>query len=704
MRDFVPTVRYDDVNCYITSILILFLTGKNGGKGRASSQTVRRNVLFCIDDVDASDQKLSQFIKFFTEHSTWLGQNGIAKYKNQVLATTRLQSTAGKTPFRSVRINLDPIDNIELTNIFKQSLKEKFIEFELDIQFLITKVIMASVDINKYLLSVNCTFFHVQDNLKIKGGLMRAHKDCHDTKFELLELWVNEVYNAYFEKISESSRPEIQDKISGIMLHYFGDEAVELLDESHETMIGDFLDPYNFYTTIEWDELKEFVLENVEKFNVKLDWKLEIITNKSTLRMVCRMLRALSMEKGHVLLYGTSLISPVSLMELVCKIKNIRYFKLLDTDITDDKWKKKFRTITKVCGIDKVQAVLYVPLDLFDRIVEVRACLESFIDIGYDLSLFQTEELEIMTQKQNYFLELSKHTKNNFHCVVVGKTFEEVQCHFRNENFYVSNTGDYKDYLIGYVEELVKDAHDIPLEVFKEIHEKTLEYFQELEMNQDMKPNLSSYVCFMKIFNKYTFDTIKDHETIINKIEKIVGHINKHFEFSTEQMLTLEKNKDKSKMIVLDHQAMQMKHIQTKKELKEIEAQLTDGMNEYGDEQAAMLRLNMAIVEERTCQWSLFQRVLRDFDDAVLDESNMNDFDWAEENFPDVKAYLKEWKESFDLDGDDFCVKFKFFLANILKDYDVKMLWQVGENDKLHNLKDKIYHEVREGEFLTDTH
>ena len=84
-------------------------------------------------------------------------------------------------------------------------------------------------------------------------------------------------------------------------------------------------------------------------------------------RMVCRMLRALSMKKGHVLIYGTSLISPVSLMELVCKIKNIRYFKLLDTDITDDKWKKKFRTITKVCGIDKIRAVLYVPLDLFDR-------------------------------------------------------------------------------------------------------------------------------------------------------------------------------------------------------------------------------------------------------------------------------------------------------------------------------------------------
>ena len=42
---------------------------------------------------------------------------------------------------------------------------------------------------------------------KIKMGLMRAHKDCHDTKYELLELWVNEVYRAYFEKIPMDERP-----------------------------------------------------------------------------------------------------------------------------------------------------------------------------------------------------------------------------------------------------------------------------------------------------------------------------------------------------------------------------------------------------------------------------------------------------------------------------------------------------------------
>ena len=89
-------------------------------------------------------------------------------------------------------------------------------------------------------------------------------------------------------------RPDMFDKIANVMLHYFGDEAKELLEESSETMIGDFCDPYNFYTTIEWDELKDFVMENVNAINSKLDWNLEIIPNKSTLMQVCQMLRALA--------------------------------------------------------------------------------------------------------------------------------------------------------------------------------------------------------------------------------------------------------------------------------------------------------------------------------------------------------------------------------------------------------------------------
>ncbi len=177
--------------------------GGGGGGDQSSSGPMRKNILFCIDDVDVCGQELSHFIKFFLEHKSWLGTANVVPYKSHVLATTRSiggvggqNEKHGLVAFNAVKIAIDPIETQELTNIFKTSLKEQFLQFELDIQFLITKVIMASVAINKTFvdLNKNRSYFHLQDNMKIITGLMRAHKDCHDTRLELLELWVHEIY------------------------------------------------------------------------------------------------------------------------------------------------------------------------------------------------------------------------------------------------------------------------------------------------------------------------------------------------------------------------------------------------------------------------------------------------------------------------------------------------------------------------------
>ena len=44
-------------------------------------------------------------------------------------------------------------------------------------------------------------------------------------------------------------------------MYYFGNEAIELLEGSADTLIGDFLDSYEFYTTNELDDLREYVVE-----------------------------------------------------------------------------------------------------------------------------------------------------------------------------------------------------------------------------------------------------------------------------------------------------------------------------------------------------------------------------------------------------------------------------------------------------------
>jgi len=144
--------------------------------------------------------------------------------------------------------------------------KERFLQFELDIQFLITKVIMASVDINKVFMDLNKVYhvnrFHIQvwgcydfliflhqmilpsdiylylqDNMKIISGLMHAHKDCHDTKYELLELWVNEIYRIYFEKLSPFEMSSVLTKVSDVMMYYFGEDAKTLLNKAKTSLL-----------------------------------------------------------------------------------------------------------------------------------------------------------------------------------------------------------------------------------------------------------------------------------------------------------------------------------------------------------------------------------------------------------------------------------------------------------------------------------
>ena len=58
-------------------------------------------------------------------------------------------------------------------------------------------------------------------------------------------------------------QPFCHSQVSEILMYYFGKEAIELLDQSADTLIGDFLDPYDFYTTNELDDLREYVVEQV---------------------------------------------------------------------------------------------------------------------------------------------------------------------------------------------------------------------------------------------------------------------------------------------------------------------------------------------------------------------------------------------------------------------------------------------------------
>ena len=78
--------------------LCSYLGGAGGSGGGSGMANVRKNYLFCIDDVDATASsgsvQASQFIKFFSEHKSWLHGDTVTEYKNQVQSYKRFDYVA----------------------------------------------------------------------------------------------------------------------------------------------------------------------------------------------------------------------------------------------------------------------------------------------------------------------------------------------------------------------------------------------------------------------------------------------------------------------------------------------------------------------------------------------------------------------------------------------------------------------------------
>ena len=121
----------------------------------------------------------------------------------------------------------------------------------------------------------------------------------------------------------------------------------------------------------------------------------------------------------------------------------------------------------------------------------------------------------------------------------------------------------------------------MPYSVFKSINVAAETFYNEnIKGRKDqasIPSNLSSYVCFIELFKKYIKLSLKSYEEVLQKIRKIVTRIERHFEFSEDQVVNLDKMKEKSKLTSQEHQNVSVNSVQTKKELAEVESLITQG-------------------------------------------------------------------------------------------------------------------------------
>ena len=144
--------------------------------------------------------------------------------------------------------------------------------------------------------------------------------------------------------------------------------------------------------------------------------------------------------------------------------------------------------------------------------------------------------------------------------------------------------------------------NNLPYSVFKKINIAAETFYNEKirgKKNQTSIPSyLSSYVCFIEIFKKYIKLSLQSYEEVLKKIGKIVSRIERHFEFSEDQVVNLDKMKEKSKLTSQEHQNVSVNSVQTKKELAEVESLITQGIftaSYYHVSQLLILKITISL-------------------------------------------------------------------------------------------------------------
>ena len=300
-----------------------------------------KNLLLFLDDLDLNENSnLAEPLRFFKENRTWIYENELKYFDKVSLIGTECLSyeTAPSRPTRSRKgfhyFYVNKMSEKETKEMYATIVKGKFWDFEVDIKFLTQSIVRGSINTYQAIVNhfqqvttaptISNTFF-TSDIKKVICGVLRSHKDCHDTKFEVVQLWVYEVFRTFRDRMTD---PEAEQDVIDIVreetkkaFNMDFDSVCEDEENFEPPLFGNILDTYGFYTDLDDDELLGYFPLKLEEYNSSGNFaEMDIIFNRKVallfinqydiisqvIQNTVRVLRVISEPGGHIVLSGES--------------------------------------------------------------------------------------------------------------------------------------------------------------------------------------------------------------------------------------------------------------------------------------------------------------------------------------------------------------------------------------------------------------
>ena len=636
-----------------------------------------KKLLLYLDDINLDEKSaLSEALKFFWENRFWIVDGKKVHISDVVVLATETMDMGSRPRYISSSrkcfqcLNLDEVSETDITNIYQTILRGKFLDFEVNIKFLTLSIVKGTIGtfntIKEWFQEKNIisTMFTLNDIKKVICGVLRSHKDCHDTKFEVVQLWVNEILRTFRDRMmdieAEDEVVEIVRKQTKKVFNLSFDDVCEYEEINEPPRFGNILDTYGFYTDLDDDELLEYLNNKVEEYNAdEENPKLTLIFNDFIIQNILKILRVISEPEGHIIMSGETGKCRQSIIRLSAQIYNMVTIILGERDVTEyEIWKESMRTLIRSAGIEDKPTLLYVALGE-SECSEFLRTLSSMLSFGIDATMFEKNEISAIEKRKKSkdgsenlrFSKIASNVLKNLHVVFsVDLSIPKVASYFKDFTFLLSKV------VINHIKEIKLQDYQQMVEIFlsSTFEHENFKLPSQLDIvlssvfiesknkiMQCMRANVlnsssfHSFLCtLIRILNLKLGERIlvqKKYEQIFENLEKLCIYT----EELKAEVAEAKKNLNESQKV---QDELQIQKMQVKRDFEDIQKKLSDEQKKAQDEKINLAQLELSLKTEIEELWSPVER-------SKLQLNELNDIDiqdFFQNEYPESKlAFIK---------------------------------------------------------------
>ncbi|RZC39320.1 dynein heavy chain 2, axonemal-like [Asbolus verrucosus] len=306
-------------------------------------------------------------------------------------------------------INITFPDEYNILRIYGTMLAQHLTEFIELVKITGREVTEATVDLYNIVITKMLPtptkihyLFNLRDISKIFQGLLRAHKDYHDTKPAFLRLWVHECFRVFYDRlIDDKDREWFITQMGERLGKHFELTFHNVCPKSKIPVFADFVNPYRIYEDLQDPvALRKYLEVQMEEYNVSPGVvKMDLVLFEDAIEHICRIERVVSQPRGNMLLVGIGGSGRQSLSRIasyICEyntfqISVTRSYKVLE-------FREDLKTLYLNTGVDnKATTFLFNDTQITDEsFLEI---INNMLSSGEVANLYKPDEFEDIKSK-----------------------------------------------------------------------------------------------------------------------------------------------------------------------------------------------------------------------------------------------------------------------------------------------------------------